>query len=267
LVTADQNVITSTANPRIKDLARLHRRSERDQSGRFVVEGARELRSAYTAGVEIEQVVLCEELAGAEEMETAAMAPPDRILRVAPDPYARVSNRRHPDGLAGIARQFSTDLARFDPGPHPIVLVADGIEKPGNLGAVLRTADAAGAAVLVSDAATDLFNPRVVRASQGSLFIVPIAEADGATARAWAGDRLQLFVATPEASLPYWATDLTGPVGLVVGSEHRGVSDEWKDFGEHVSIPMAGTADSLNTSVTAALLLYEAVRQRAAPID
>lgn len=266
-MTASGEVITSTANRRIKDLSRLHRRSERDASGHFLVEGARELRSALAAGVEIEQIVLCEELAGPEEMETAAMAPPDRILLVAPDPYARISHRRHPDGLAGVARQFSTDLARFDLAPHPIVLVADGIEKPGNLGAILRTADAAGAAVLVSDAATDLFNPNVVRASQGSLFSVPIAQAAGAASLAWARERLQLFVATPEASLPYWTIDLTGSVGLVVGSEHRGVSDAWRDVGEHVSIPMAGNADSLNTSITAALLLYEAVRQRTAPID
>ena len=266
-MTAGGEVITSTTNRRIKDLARLHRRSERDASGHFLVEGARELRSALAAGVEIEQVVLCEGLAGAEELETAAMAPPDRVLLVAPDPYARISHRRHPDGLSAVARQFSTDLAEFDPGPNPIVLIADGVEKPGNLGAILRTADAAGAAVLVSDAATDLFNPNVVRVAQGSLFTVPIALADGATARAWARDRLQLFVATPEASLPYWTIDLTGSVGIVVGSEHRGVSDAWRDVGEQVSIPMAGSGDSLNTSVTAALLLYEAVRQRGPAID
>lgn len=266
-MTADRDLITSTANARIKELTRLHRRSGREDSGRFLVEGARELRSALAAGVEIEQVVLCEELAGTEEMATAAMAPSDRVLRVASDPYTRISLRRHPDGVAGVAKQFVTELAQFDLGSNPMVLVADRVEKPGNLGAILRTADAAGAAVLVSDAGTDVFNPNVVRASQGSLFTVPIAVSEGAAACTWTRDRLQLFIATPEASFPYWKTDLTGPVGLVVGSEHRGVSESWKSSGKPVSIPMAGTADSLNTSVTAALLLYEAVRQRTAAID
>jgi TrmH family RNA methyltransferase len=267
LVTSDEDVITSTANPRIKELVRLNRRSEREATGRFLIEGARELRRAISSGVEVEQVLLCDELAGAEESAAASMVATDRILRVAAEPYGRVSRRRHPDGILGIAARLPTDLARFEPGSNPIVLIADGLEKPGNIGAILRSADAAGAALLTADAATDLFNPNVVRASQGSLFTVPIAVAAGPEALAWSHERLRIFVATAEASLPYWAADMTGPVGLVVGSEHRGVSAGWRDAGEPVSIPMAGAADSLNTSVTAALLLYEAVRQRRPSAD
>lgn len=264
-MTSKEDVITSTANPRIKELVRLHRRSERQTTGRFLIEGARELRRAISSGVEVEQVLLCAELAGVEEQATAAMLAPERIQRVAAAPYGRVSRRRHPDGVLGVAVRFPTGLDRFTPGPDPLILIADGLEKPGNLGAILRSADAAGAAVLTADAATDLFNPNVVRTSQGSLFTVPIAVSSGPAALAWSRDRLRVLVAAAEASLPYWTADMTGPVGLVVGSEHRGVSPGWRDVGEPVSIPMAGAADSLNVSVTAALLLFEAVRQRRPP--
>ena len=265
-MTSAEDVITSTANPRIKALARLHHRSERDTTRRFLIEGARELRRAISSGVEIEQVLLCAELAGVEE-HAAAMLAPDRIQRVAVAPYERVSRRRHPDGVLGVAVQFPMGLGRFEPGPDPIVLISDGLEKPGNLGAILRSADGAGAAVLAADAATDLFNPNVVRASQGSLFTVPTAVATGVEAVTWSDDRLRILVASAEAAIPYWSADLTGSVGLVVGSEHQGVSTGWRERGTAVSIPMAGVADSLNVSVTAALLIYEAVRQRRSVVD
>lgn len=266
-MTSSEGVITSTANPRIKHLVRLHRRSEREATGRFLIEGARELRHAISSGVLVEQVLLCDELAGPVEYAVAGMAPERRVLRVAAEPFRRVSLRRHPDGVLGVATRFPTDLARFEPGPNPVILIADGLEKPGNLGAILRSADAAGAAVLTADVATDIFNPNVVRASQGSLFTVPIAVATGPEALAWSRDRLQVLVATGEAGLPYWSAEMTGPLGLVVGSEHRGVSSAWREAGDAVSIPMEGAADSLNVSVTAALLLYEARRQRRDPAD
>lgn len=269
-------MITSTANPRVKAALALRKRRERDRTGRFVIEGRRELARALAAGVVVDEVLVCPDLPGGEPGEgadglpAAARAAGAVVTDVAAGVFARLSYREGPDGVLGIARTFDTGLARIEPGADPLVLVVAALEKPGNLGAILRSASAAGAAaVVVADPVTDVFNPNVVRASQGALFGVPVAVGDTAEVLAWLRQhRLPVYAAGPGGTQPYWRLPLAGPAALVVGSEHRGLPPDWIDAAdEQVVIPMPGSGgvDSLNAAAAAAVLLFDAVRQRAAP--
>jgi len=175
--------------------------------------------------------------------------------------FEKLSMRQNPDGIVVVAAARLPNLDAID---RSLVLVAEAIEKPGNLGAMFRTADATGAALLIADPTVDVFNPNVVRASQGALFSVPFAVVDAATAVRWTGAHGPVYVMMPGAAVDLWHTDFSGPVSIVVGSEHAGVSAAWKGVGTPIGIPMAGAADSLNASVSAAVVLYEAVRRRTA---
>lgn len=253
--------ISSPANSRIKEIGRLHTRAVRDDTGRFLVEGTRELEGAATAEIDIELVLLNKDSAGGVEEDLAARigAP---VLRVTEAVQAKASRRQRPASIIGVAKQFSGD-ARQVITTNDLVLVADSIEKPGNLGAMLRTADGTGAGVVVCGHGTDLFNPNVVRASQGSLFFVPVATTDAEGAAGELEENgFQILVASPDANTDYNDLDLSNPTAVVVGNEHEGVAASWRNRGRAVSIPMAGSADSLNASVAAAVILYEAVRQR-----
>lgn len=253
--------ITSPSNPRIKSLARLAKRSERDATGLFLIEGERAVLRAIEAGVTIEQLVVCRELMrGPGAVQPSLPAP---TIDVGRDAFAKLAYRAHPDGMLAVARQPDVAIESLALGDAPLVLIAEALEKPGNLGAILRAADAAGAAVVAADPATDLFNPNVVRASQGALFTVPVAVASPPSVITWAaGSDIDLYAASPDATTRLWDVDLTGATGIVVGSEHRGLSPAWDGVATPVSIPMAGDGDSLNAATAAALLLYEAVRQR-----
>jgi TrmH family RNA methyltransferase len=250
--------ITSAANPYIQSLSKLRRRRGRDAAGRFLIEGSRELGRAIGAGIAIEDIILAPALASAATTEIAAAAPV-RVRTVGEAPFRKLTVRQNPDGIIGVAPTWSPGLDAID---RDLVLIAEAIEKPGNLGAMLRTADAAGAGVVVADPTVDPFNPNVVRASQGALFTVPVAVTDAAAARNWAIDHGPILVTTPGAVQTLWGADLTGAVAIVVGSEHAGVGESWLEAGTPVRIPMAGTVDSLNASVAAAIVLFEAVRQR-----
>jgi TrmH family RNA methyltransferase len=188
-------------------------------------------------------------------------------VEAAAEPFRKAAYRSHPDGLLAVARSFPTGLDRIPRrgrrGP-PLLLVVEAIEKPGNLGTMLRTADGAGAdAVIVADPATDVFNPNVVRSSQGALFLIPVAVGSTAAVRAALGERgVTAFAASPAAAHDVWDADLTGPTAIVVGSEHAGLSPAWDGGTVGVRLPMAGASDSLNAAAAAAVLLYEAVRQR-----
>ena len=262
--------ITSPANPRIKHLVRLRERRERDQSGLFLIEGYRELSRALEGGVELTELYSCPALYLGEHegaLVEAAIAAGAELVPVAESPFRKASYRDRPEGLLGVARQFPTGLERLQPGPDPLLLVVEAIEKPGNLGTMLRTAEAAGAAaVVVCDPATDPFNPNVVRASLGTLFSVPVVVGDtpGAIARLRALG-IRTVATTPSASLAHWEADLTGPVAVVVGSEQYGLSAAWLEAADlRVVIPMPGSVDSLNAAMAAGVVLFDAVRQRAA---
>ena len=260
--------ITSPANPKVKRLVRLRSRRHRDTEEAFLIEGFRELVRAVDSGTLVDELFVCEDLfLGTNEpaLVDRIVATGTRLHRLAPTPFRKAAYRDRPEGLLAVAPQFDTQLQNLRPPADSLLLVAEAIEKPGNLGTMLRTADAAGAAaVVVADPATDPFNPNVVRASLGSLFTVPLAVGSTEEVIGWLGETgFTPVITSPAAALRHWETSYRGPVAVVIGSEQYGLSDRWLD-GPYpaVRIPMAGTADSLNAATAAAIVLFEAVRKR-----
>ena len=266
--------ITSTANPRVKELLRLSKRSARDARRVTLVEGGREARRALEGGVTPVEAWACPELAAGEDARAAlaALEALDRrrathLFTVPPEVFARLAVREESGGVLLVAPYVTRPLAALPLRDPALIAVIEGVEKPGNLGTILRTADAAGVdAVIVAAGATDIHNPNVVRASLGTLFTVNVAEAGTDETAAWLRARgIRSVAATPEADALYTDADLRGPVALVLGAEAQGLSAAWRRAADlTVRIPMRGRADSLNLAVSAALLLYEAVRQRGA---
>lgn len=252
--------ITSSANPKIKRLVGLRDRGMRDRESVFVVEGR----------ASIERAVAHQPPKELYYDPTLFAEPPfhaDLELTVERVALDRASYRGRSSGVIAVFDQFDLTLDRLELGPDPLLLVIEGIEKPGNLGAVLRTADAVGAdGVIAADPATDPFNPNVIRASIGALFSVPLAVDDLDTVLRWLQDRaIRIVTAETAGTTVLWEANLTGPCALLVGSEHDGLTERAKAAADlAVSIPMRGTADSLNSSVATAVLAYEALRQRRA---
>jgi len=260
--------ITSPHNPRVKNALRLRDRRHREKQGRILIDGARELRRAIEAGVGLDELFVCEPRCTSDDAR-AILARLDQlgaeILHVAEPVFARLAFGQRAEGLLAVAEPPRTSLDQLTLPPQPLVAVLEHVEKPGNIGAVLRSADAAGvSAVIVADAGTDLFNPNAIRASLGTIFRVPLCEATPAETLAWLRHRrLAIFAARVDGSVPYTAVDYVGGAAIVLGSEAAGLSDAWSaDDIQAVRLPMLGIADSLNVSVTAAILFYEALRQR-----
>lgn len=251
--------ITSSANSRIKHLVELRDRRARDRDSRFLVEGERHIDRAIASGlVPVEVYFDPSRFPGSPH-------PGERVFSVDGAALDRASYRGRSEGVIAVFEQFDLSLDRISPSPNPLILVVEGIEKPGNLGALLRTGDAVGADALIAvDPSTDPFNPNVIRASTGTVFAVPIAVSTIAESSAWLRRHgIRVVAADPGAGITLWETDLTGPIALLVGAEHAGLTVEARSVADvTVSIPMQGKADSLNTSVSAALLAYEARRQR-----
>ena len=248
--------IASPSNERIKRLIRLRDRGQRDLEGVFLVEGARLVDRALAAGLTPYEVYLD----GA-----VAYSGPGEVVTVDPYALSRASYRNRSQGIIAVLPHLPTMLTSITVGSAGLVLMAEAIEKPGNLGAMLRTADAVGAHGLVAvGQGVDPFNPNVVRASLGALFTVPIAVASLQSVADWtAANGLRVVAASPEASSLHWDVDLTGSVAILIGSEALGLTEEARELGDTtVSIPMRGAGDSLNASVSLALLAYEALRQR-----
>jgi RNA methyltransferase, TrmH family len=265
--------ITSTANPRIKHLAALRRRRARDAEAVTLVEGYEEIELALRAGVRPLTLYYSPGLVRQGATATAAItagvaAGGGEVMMVGEQAFAKIAYRETPDGWLAVVPAVTADLADLALGARPLVLICQGVEKPGNLGAILRTADAAGVtAVIATDQVTDWGNPNVVRASKGTVFSVPVASATSAQVLAWLdGHGLLLVAAAPQAGLVVTQADLTGPVAIALGSEHHGLPPEWLARANlAVRIPMFGRADSLNVAASAAILCYEAVRQRMGP--
>ncbi len=252
-------MITSLSNPLVKDLARLRQRRHRERTGLFLIEGRRAVAMALASGTTVVQQVICPELGGAPLSQSAPVA------EMAPAPFRKLSVRQNPDGIIAVARHLDTGLERVVIPTNPLILVVDALEKPGNLGAMLRTADAVGAtAVVVCDPATDVHNPNVVRASQGSLFTLSLAVATVTEAITWLAERsIRLVAMTPRAPDLLWDCDLTASLALVIGAEAAGLSPELISAADQLArLPMVGKVDSLNASAAAAVVLYEAARQR-----
>lgn len=259
--------ITSPGNPRLKALAGLHRRRSRREAGVTVVEGHDELALALEAGAVPTTLFTCPDLVTADRapLVEQVRATGAEVLRLGRAAFERISYRDSPDGLLAVLPDPARPLRTLELPTEALLLVAEGVEKPGNLGAMLRTAEAAGVdAVVAASPLTDWANPNVVRASKGTLFAVPVADAPAAEVVAWLRERqVRLVVATPEADALVTDADLTGAVAIAVGTEHEGVTDALRDAADQlVRLPMAGRINSLNVATAAAVCVYEAVRQR-----
>ena len=254
--------ITSLQNDRIKHLVKLRDdRRQRQRDGLMLVEGRDEILLAIAAGFVPRTTVTCPDLADVpftlDDVESISVTVPV---------FEKVSYRENPDGWLAVFPIPQRTLANIRLGERPLVIVAEAVEKPGNLGAMLRTADAAGVtALLVCDPRADLYGPNAVRASRGTVFTVPTASASSQEAFDFLKQHnLRILAATPSATQPYTSEDLRGPVAIAVGTENEGLSDFWLDHADaRVLIPMSGKVNSLNVSIATALIVYEAVRQRA----
>jgi RNA methyltransferase, TrmH family len=260
--------ITSRANPRIAAVVALRDRRERDRQGLTVVDGAREIRRALDAGADVVEVYVCEPRLAGPDARAALDAIERRALiatTVSEPVFQRIAFGERAEGLLAVVRIPDLDLGRLVLSDDPLIVVIEGVEKPGNVGAILRSADGAGVdALIVSSPRTDPFNPNAIRASAGTIFSVPIAVASSEATLDWLRDRgIRPVAARVGAAMPYAEADLRGPLAIVLGTEADGLSAVWTDDAvESVGIPMRGVADSLNVSVSAAVLLYEARRQR-----
>ena len=260
--------ITSLQNPRVKQLVKLRERRDRDDAGLFLIEGYREVRRALEKGVRPREMYFSPEwFLGENEpalIEQAKQAGA-QLFELSKEAFAKVAYRERPDGLLAVAPQWKHGLNDLKLGEYPFLLVVESIEKPGNLGTILRSADAAGCdGVIVCDAVTDIFNPNVVRASTGVLFSVPIVVADSGAVHSWLREKgIRIVATTPDTPNVYSKVDLRGALAIVMGSEQYGLSDFWlKESNLLVRIPMAGQADSLNVAMATIITLFEAVRQR-----
>ena len=260
--------ITSLQNPRVKQLVKLRDRRPRDEAGVFLVEGYREIRRALEKTVPLHELYYSPDWFLGEN-EPALLAQAEAagaiLFELSKDAFAKVAYRERPDGLLAVAPQWKRSLADLTLPAAPFLLVVEAIEKPGNLGTILRSADAAGCdAVIVCDPVTDIFNPNVVRASTGVLFSVPLVVETSERVLTWLHEkRIRTIATTPAAETLYTAADLRGPLAVIMGSEQYGLSDFWlKNADVPVRIPMAGQADSLNVAMATIITLFEAVRQR-----
>jgi TrmH family RNA methyltransferase len=263
--------LASPSNPRIKAVARLRDRRLRDQTGLTLVDGAREVRRALDSGADFVEAFVCEPLLAGEDARAALDAlekgrvPTTSTSETA---FSKIAFGDRADGVVAVVRIPSLRLDGLHPPDEPLVVVIEGLEKPGNLGAVLRSADGAGAdALIAASPRTDLMNPNAIRASAGTIFNVPIAAAPSGEVIDWLRARsIRIVAARVDADELYTDADLTGAIAIAFGSEADGLTDAWNapDIGA-VRLPMLGIADSLNVSVSAAVVLYEARRQRDAP--
>ena len=261
-------LLTSAKNPRIKQVCSLRERKERDKEGVTILEGYRELSRAHLLGIRIRECYFCPELflgeneyslledlqkSGAEVFQTT-----EAIL-------TKLAYRDRPEGLIAVAEMRKKGLESIPLKENGLYLVAETIEKPGNLGSILRSADAVNATgVIICNRQTDIFNPNVIRASTGAIFSVPLAETSSEEAMEFLRKNgIKTLAATPHTDKIYTETDMTGPIAIVVGAEQFGLSDYWMNGADlQVVIPMLGKMDSLNVATAATLLLYEAARQR-----
>lgn len=263
--------IASRQNARVKEAAKLRDRRQRERQGRFLIDGGREIQRAMDAGIEIVEAFVCEPLLGDDESRRAA----ERLRELRTD-FATVTEEvfeklcfgERTSGVFAVARTPMRSLSQLTLPANPLVAVLEGVEKPGNVGAVLRSADGAGIdAVVIADPPTDLFNPNTIRASLGTVFDANVCTATTEEALAWL-QRLNIpvYAARPDAQRIYTEADCRGGAALVLGSEADGLSQRWTAAGvTPIRLPMHGVADSLNVSATAAVLFYEAQRQRQSP--
>lgn len=256
-------LLTSAQNPRIKELVALgEKSSQRRKSGLFVVEGVRECTAASKAGFKFDTLFYVPELADADLVLSLGAR---EVFQVSEELYSRIAYRGTTEGIIATADYKERKPEDFRLSPNPLVIVLESVEKPGNLGAVLRTADAARAdAVLICDPLTDLYNPNIIRSSLGGIFTSNVAACSSEHAYEWLRKKgIRIFTTELQASNWYHLSDMKGPMAIVLGTESDGLKPYWRERAdERIKIPMRGELDSLNVSVSAAIICFEALRQR-----
>ncbi|MBR1569359.1 MAG: RNA methyltransferase [Bacteroidales bacterium] len=258
--------ITSAQNPKFRNLLLLQEKSKvRREQGLFVVEGRRELEHCLEAGFTVRTVFVCPEIAGLAGKDLATAAGRPSVFEIPENLYRKAAYRESTEGIIAEVEYRTLGLGDLPLKKNPLIVVLESVEKPGNLGAVLRSADAAGAdAVIFCDPLTDLYNPNLIRASIGAVFTVPTVLASTRDTIAWLKEQgIRILTAQLQDSSLYYDTDMREGTAIVMGTESVGLSPAWREAADaHIRIPMLGNLDSLNVSVSAAILLFEAVRQR-----
>lgn len=260
--------ITSAQNPKIKMLLALGEKSRtRRENALFIVEGRLEVKHCIEAGYHVKALFVCRDIISARELEEIASLCCDRcaIYEVPQAVYEKIAYRSGTEGVVAEVEMMDKTLKDVRLRENPLVVVLESVEKPGNLGAVLRTADAADAdAVIICDPLTDLYNPNLIRASLGAIFTRQVVAATSGETLKWLNDNgIKIYTAQLQDSSWYYDTDMRCGTALVMGTEHEGLSTFWRMHADaHVKIPMLGQMDSLNVSVSSAILMFEAVRQR-----
>lgn len=259
-----KETITSLQNPTIKNLVKLRQRRQRDKQTLMLIDGVRALMLALQNDASV-QTIFFETEQASKQPDLLKLAEKQRITLqpVSAPVFQKIGYGDNPDGWLGLAPQPTCHLADLPTGSNPWYMIVEGLEKPGNLGAILRSADAAGVSgLIVCDSQTDLYNPNIIRTSRGAFFTVPLAQTTTIEAIAWLQTHhIQILAATPTATQPYIQADMTDPIALVVGAEHQGLRLPWLQQ-TSVYIPMVGQVDSLNVAQSATILMFEAVRQR-----
>jgi TrmH family RNA methyltransferase len=254
--------LTSTQNPRVKYIVKLREdRRQRRRDGVILVEGHDELELALASGMQPKEVFFCEALSATNEVVGLAIQPVavNRLV------FEKMSRREGPDGWLAVFPVPQRTFSSLRLSPAPFLVLAESVEKPGNLGAILRTADSAGVdGLLVCDPLVDPYNPNVIRSSRGTLFTVPVVETNSVEALEWLRDKgILILAATPQGDLIYSEMDLRQPICIAVGTEDEGLTKFWLENADmNVRIPMVGKVNSLNVSTSTAIIVYEAVRQR-----
>ena len=258
-------MITNLQNQKKKSIVRLQQKSsERKSNKKFVIEGKREISIAQNSGFDIFEIYLCQDIF-TEDPSYPINIVSNKVIPVSSDVYNKLAYRKNVEGIIALASIKETGLSYITLSSNPLLLILETLEKPGNLGAILRTADAAGVdAVIVCDLKTDLYNPNVIRSSLGCVFSNQVVVCGAKDVINWLNkNQFSIYAATPEADNSYYAADYNKPTALVFGAESEGLTKQWeKALIQNISIPMKGKIDSLNVSVSVGVILYEVIRQR-----
>lgn len=260
------DIISSLQNPKVKQILALSKAKERRKTGLTVIEGARELMLALKAKIEPQEVLVCRDVyANSEYPDLLSEVSNDKIREISYNVFKKLAYRENSDGLISVIKFPKDSLEQLKVSANPFIIILEAVEKPGNLGAILRTADSAGAdAVIVCDGNTDLYNPNVIRSSIGCIFTVPTVIASSCEVVNWLKcNKIVSYAAELTSSTWYHHQDFTSPSAIVMGTEADGLTDYWlENADKRIKIPMLGIIDSLNVSVSTAVLTFEAMRQR-----
>ena len=257
-------IISSLSNQKIKDLVKLHKSGERKARGLFIIDGAREIELAKKEGLEVLELFYCPKLIK-NRVDSFFGIEREKIIEISEEVFEKICYKEKPDGYFAVAKEKFVKIEQIKLSRKPLLIILEAVEKPGNLGAILRTAYATGVdAIIINDNQTDIYNPNVIRASEGFVFSTPIIISSVEETDKWLRkNNIISFAAATTAKSKYTKENMNLPIAIILGSEAQGLSERWlKLANKLVKIPMNKGIDSLNVSVSAAVLLYEVLRQR-----